>query len=757
MKKTKITALTISAILAVTSMLSGCGGGGTTTSGNSGSNDNGGASADTTTAAATTTAAETNGDAGTQKAETKEQPTETIEATALTYAPGTVLRMACGYNSDKTGMSFTADLAGEGITLADGNTYNSGDLKPTWQEVEKRLEIKIEDKYQGNNANNEYQYWDAQLDQVDMLSGTATLLSENGQQGKLVNLAEHLNDMPNFKAYLESNPIVRLSITGAAAGPNAGAIYFSPYFDGVDDIERMPLMRTDWVEKLLNGSGEFTADKSNKTAAPVYTPFMPTSGSIDVDVVKADGSAVETIKKNYDAYGNIVDKMNAVGAMDGVQAVNMLREYIDKTYDGYYGENRADLFIGQNAAWDVDELVALLRCVVANPQTLNGTDSVQGLHSREDNNNQRRVDMFRFAGSLFGVRGLESRLDYLYVGTDGDLHDARNEAATYEALSKMHDMVTEGLISQAFVNAEEVKTEKYLADDSGFMHYDYNQTQTAYNATVLDTANGEKYMAVMVPVSRWNDGTEKYMRFTESWRSVKTDGWAISIAGVSGNNDKLNACLKLIDYAFSPDGQVLMSYGPDAFIKHDDAGNVVTFDFNGKQWPVVSDKSYEDLWALQNGNYTNYARYYIGSTLSFVKSQAFEYQCTHEIGKEGAGHISKAIALGTIKHPALAIADNSWYTSVPAVLPQEVAEANAINELTQLSASGQFGAGKDQMNLLVDIICKGFTGEAGADAAATADKVSKSVADGGWGGSTYLARRNEAWKRLLMFYKSING
>ena len=68
-----------------------------------------------------------------------------------------------------------------------------------------------------------------------------------------------------------------------------------------------------------------------------------------------------------------------------------------------------------------------------------------------------------------------------------------------------------------------------------------------------------------------------------------------------------------------------------------------------------------------------------------------------------------------------------------------------------------FGAAKDQMNLLVDIISKGFTGEAGADAAATADKISKSVADGGWGGSTYLARRNEAWKRLLMFYKSING
>lgn len=749
MKKSRLTALLLTAALTVTSVLSGCGGSTTTTSSNGGGE------------AASTTAANNGGGDSTTAAPAPEGGESTTAAPApaadaLTYASGTTLRMACGYNSDKTGMSFTADLAGEGITLADGNTYHTGDLKPTWQAVQTILDIKIEDKYQGNNASNEYQYWDAQLDQVDMLSGTATLLSENGQKGKLVNLAEHLNEMPNFNAYLQENPIVRLSITGAAAGPNSGAIYFSPYFDGVNDIERMPLMRTDWVEKLLNGSGEFTADKSNNTATPAYTPYMPTSGKVDIDVVKKDGSATETITKDYDAYGNIVDKMNAAGSIDGVTAVNMLREYIDKTYNGYYGENRADLFIGQNAAWDADELVALLRCVVANPQTLNGTDSVQGLHTREDSNNQRRVDMFRFAGTLFGVRGMESRLDYLYVGTDGELHDARNEVETYNALAKMNDMVKEGIISAAFVNEEDVKTEKYLTDDLGFMHYDYNQTQTAYNATALDNASGEKYMAVMVPVARWNDGSEKYMRFTESWRSVKTDGWGISAAGVGTDTDKLNACLKLIDYAYSKEGMILMSYGPDAFIKGS-AGNYETFDFNGEQWPVIADATYQELWDKSNGNYTNYARNYIGSTLSFVKSQAFEYQCTHEVGREGAGYISKAIALGTIKHPELALADNSWYTSVPTVLPQEVAETNAINELTNLSASGQFGSGKDQVNLFVDIIAKGFTGETGADAATTADTVSKAVADGGWGGTTYLSRRNEAWHRLQTFYKTING
>ena len=730
MRKSKFAASILAAVLSVTTLLAGCSVPGSDSSGDSTSNTS-------TSSGDTSTSDNSGGDT----------PGDTV---LLPYADGTVIRMACGYNSDKTGMSFIADIAGEGITLADGKTYNSGDLKPTWQAVQEELKIKIEDKYQGNNGTNEYQYWDAQMDQIDMLSGTATLLSENGQQGKLVNLAAYLDKMPNFKAYLEANPIVRLSITGAATGPNAGAIYFSPYFDGVNDIERMPLMRTDWVVKLLDEGETFEAERSNKTAAPVYQPYMPTTGTVDVEVVKADRSGTETIKKDYSAYGNIVAKMNEAGSIDGVEAVNMLREYIDKTYNGYYGNKRSDLFIGQNAAWDADELVALLRCVVANARTLNGTDSVQGLFSREDDNNQRRVDMFRFAGTLFGVRGMESRLDYLYVGTDGELHDARNEEATYVALARMNDMVKEGLISDAFVKQEAAKTQKYLEEDNGFMHYDYNQTQTAYNATALDNAAGEKYMAVMVPVARWNDGTEKYMRFTESWRSVKTDGWGISARGVADNTDKLNACLALIDYAYSPEGQVMMSYGPDAFVKHDASGKVETFDFNGEQWPVISDKSYEDLWKLSNGSYTDYARQYIGSTLSFVKSQAFEYQCTHEVGKEGAANISYAIKFGTIKHPELALATNSWYTSVPTVLPQEVGETNAINELTNLSASGQFGSSKDQVNLFVDIICKGFTGEAGADAAATADKVANT-----WGGTTYLARRNDAWKRLVAFYNGL--
>ncbi len=666
----------------------------------------------------------------------------------LVFAKGTTLRMATGYNNAKTGMSFDASIAGDGITLANGVTYRTGDLKPTWVEVQNRLGMIFEDVYTGKKAADEFKYWEAQLGQVDMISGTAALLSEYGEQGKLVNIAEYLDKMPNFKAYLEANPIVRLSITG---NTDNGAIYFSPYFDGVNDIERMPLMRADWVVKLLDGEGDFTGEsKAVNTSA--YKPYMPTSGKVTVDVVKKDGSGVESLTKDYSKYGNIVEKMNATANLDGVTAVNMLRDYIDATYNGYYGTTRSDLFVGQNAAWDADELVALLRCVVANPKTLNGTDTVQGLFSREDGNNQRRIDMFRFAGTLFGVRGLESRQDFLYVGTDGKLHDARQEADTYVALERMNAMVKEGLISDSFIAKDSnAKTELMLKNDAGFMHYDYNQTQTVFNETVL--GEGEKYMAVMVPVARWYDGSNAdgvFMRFTESWRSVKTDGWGISAEGVAGNQDKLYACLKLIDYAYSAEGQILMSYGPDEFIKTDANGNYVTFNFNGTQMPVIADETFTELWERAGGNYTNYARQYLGSTLSFVKSQAFEYQCTHEVGKEGAGYISTAIGLGTIKHPELAIAENPWYTSIPTVLPHTTNENDQINSYTELKNNFSTSSG-DVINIWVDIIVGGYTIPGMSDAASAANMVKTT-----WKGAQYLSIKQTAFDALLDYYETLN-
>ncbi|MCR4617494.1 MAG: hypothetical protein K5669_04820 [Lachnospiraceae bacterium] len=727
--KRKALMKTAAAVFAAAMMLTGCAGGSDVSD-----------LVDQATTEVTETPADT-----TEPAADTETPAEP-EVDPLEIAEGTTLVMSCGYNNAKTGMRFDAEVAGDGVTLADGVTYHTGDFKPTWVAIQETLGFEIDDQYAGDKDTDNYTKWTADADtlaSIDMFSGSAAQLQEGGAAGNILNLADYFDVMPNFKAFLDANPVVRMSLTGSIDGDDAGAIYGSPYFDGLDDIEKMPLMRADWVIALLDGEGEFAADASDKTATPVYQPYMPTSGKVTVDVVKADGSGVEQVTKDYDAAGNIVDKMNAAGSISGVEAVNMLRTYIDEAYAGYYGTTRSDLFIGQNAAWDADELVALLRCVCANSATLNADGSkVEGLFPREAANNARRADLYRLASTLFGVRGLESRQDYLFFDKDGVLHDARQEDATYDALLRLNDLVKEGLIAADFVASSEdnaTKSADYIKNDTGFMSYDYNQTQTIFNEDgKLDSDAGEKYMAVMIPVARWDDGTgEQYMRFTESWRSSKTGGWAIA-SHVADDVNKLHACLKLIDYAYTYEGQVLLSYGPEAF-----RNDAVIDDFYGM--PAISEQTYADLWNLAGGNYTNFARQYLGSTLSFHKTQAFEMQCTTAVGKEGLNKVTKAISLGVIKHPVLELQDNMFYTIVPTVLPTTDAQNDLLKQNADLNNS--FSTSKLENNVFLNVIIRGTTAATDADAGVAGADAATMIAND-WNGATYLQVKNQAWDML---------
>lgn len=671
----------------------------------------------------------------------------------LEFEEGTELRIAAGYQKINEAISFQdADITKDGITLADGVTYHTGDLKPTWQFLSEELGITFVDKFSGaGSATKEFAVWENQLDQVDIVAGAASDLNAAGAEGKLIDLSQYLDKMPNFKSYLEENQIARLSITG---NTETGAIYFSPYFDGVDDIERMPLIRADFVRTLLDGDTAYTG--ANRALADyAYTPYMPTSGLVSVESLTADGSGTQTIVKDYSKYGNIIEKMNAQ-PLTGDEAVAMFREYIDATYAGVY-KNRSDLFLGYDAAWDADEMAALLRCAVASLNDVDG-NPISGLYSRETGNTQREVDLFRFAGSLYGVRGMESRSDYLYFDANGQLHDARIESDSYVALERMNALTKEGLICLT----GEASSTNFLEKDAGLMSYDYNQTQTVMNDTKLQ--DGEEYIAIMVPVARWNDGTgESYMRFTESWRSVKTDGWAISAAGVADDENKLNAALKLIDFAFSIQGQITMSYGPDSFIKVKDASVVIeswddvakkyeTFNFNGKQMPVISDATYASLKELTGGNYTNFARRYLGSTLNgFPKSQAFEYQCTSEVGKKGSAVLATAIGAGIIKHPLLAVnTSNMWYTSVPTVLPTTAEQTNVIKGYADLKDN--FSTSKGGYSLFVDVIENGYSVEGiDANANAYAENVKTT-----WNGEQYLIIKQAQWDSLKAFYETLN-
>ncbi len=462
------------------------------------------------------------------------------DADSAAYEKGTVIRLSCAADGEQGSMRFAED------TVLDGVSYRSGDLRPEWQDVQERLGISIEDHYKGDSDSANFIRWQEKLENIDMLSVSAVEMTEAGEAGELVNLAEYLERMPHFKAFLEDNPIIRMSLSLSTDEDHAKAIYASPYLSDPGRIEKMAFMRADWVRSLLDGSGEFSAEMSGRTSLPVYQPFMPVEGKISIEVAKADGSGTETISKDYDRAGNIIAKMNEAGAMSGVDAVNMLRSYIDEAYNGYYGKTRSDLFLGVNAAWDADEMVALLRCVIANAATLNPEGNVTGLFTPQEDSNASRAGLYRLAGVLFGVRGLDSD-GYLYFDGEGCLRDARCEQATYDAMLKLNEMNREGLISTFYVNAgQNVMNAPDPAMYKGFMSYadcDEQFCDTEGNAD-------EAYSAVMIPVSRWNDRGECYMRFTESAGTVQPGGWAISVKGVEGDVNKLNACLALIDHMY---------------------------------------------------------------------------------------------------------------------------------------------------------------------------------------------------------------
>lgn len=679
----------------------------------------------------------------------------------LKYAEGTKLNMAVVHNNAKTTITFDSSLAGDGLKLADGKTYNSGDLKPAWQALQDELKVNFNNVYTGaTSAANEYKAWkNVNFAGVDVVVGNAADMAEDGRAGNMVDLSLYLDLMPNFKKFLKDNPIVNLSVI---SDTTKGSIYYAPYFDGYNDIEKYFIMRVDWVEKLLDGEGEFTAtttDKFGKTTA--YTPYMQTSGKLEVNSLTADGSTTQTITKNYDTkYGNIVDYMNKNVTADttGVELVNMLRGYIDEAYNGIYGNNRSHLFTGYDACWDADELVALLRCIVTNTFTLTGQNEnkVQGIFPRESELN-RTSDLLSLV-SMFGVRGYESRNDMLYFDGNNVLCDARGSEDMIKAANKLNELYKEGLILANFDKkiGDSAKIGELLyKNNQGFMIYDYCQSQCLYNdhKDIKGKIEGFNLSPVINPVAKWYDGTNEngvWMRFTESWRSVKTNGWGIP---ATCTGDQLKAALKMFDYVYSTDGQILMSYGPDAW------RSGKTIDYKGEQVPEISDAAWDELWKLAAGNFTNYARQYIGSTLpiGYVKDQGFEYQCTTENGKTGAMKVSQAIAKGVIKHVSPEISDNLFYTMVPTVLPLTKANDAQLAEITIIGTNGVFSKTKDKgSNIFLDTIKFGLGSNAElnnthintmpADVAAYMGIYNDKV------GVTYIKVQQNAWTKLKNYY-----
>lgn len=545
----------------------------------------------------------------------------------LTYAANTVISVNAG-NGDKAtscqSIGYRSHELAATVTMPDGVSYNTNDLKPAWKALQNQLNVSISDTY--TYLGSDKQLTDpidkGTLADYDIITASAAAITQN--TSVLVNLNDYLDYMPNYKAFLEANPVTRWSLT---SDPATGAMYYAPYYDGNDDVEKYCMTEYTWVEKMLDSTtydetATFTQQAAAKNLTVTQakaTSYMGKTGSWTVKTSKPgdDGAVPETgyVKVDYDAViaalndttaglgkaladagvtsidktsGNIVDIQNQAinatnGAVTGAQLNKITQEYIKVAYkysdteNGTYGQlygttvngvttKISDVFLSTYAAWDVDLLVALSRCVCTNPTLLGGTvdnlNNIYGLSAREGTT-QRRVDLTALAGELYGIRGMESRYEYMYVGADGSIKDPRLDADSYELVARLSKLTEEGLICTGSGDTYKLNgTERDITKKpSMLMMHDYSNTQSKANWTT-----STKLAPVSTPVSKWDtngDGThETIMRFTESWRSVKNTGFCLTKAGAASSKDKLSACLALVDYMFSNDGQLLMTYGP---------------------------------------------------------------------------------------------------------------------------------------------------------------------------------------------------
>ena len=547
---------------------------------------------------------------GCSKQEAAKAPATAAEpqAAVVTDGGGAPVRMSVTFR----GQRFASFNEATPWVAPDGKTYSKGDLSPTYSYIQDKLNIVIDDvtPKSGSNENELLEAAAATgFKSADVYMGNPRALCDYGVQGYFLPLNEHLDMMPNFKKFLNENPSVALQLT-----QQDGNIYMTPYFDDINSLERMFLMRLDWVRKLLDEpSPSFDTGRSIK---PVYRGYYDYAGGKKVTVGKNN---VKTFKISK----NIVAVQNGLSSQNGASLAKALRDYIDENYmndkTGY--KSRSDLFISAKAAYDGDELIALMRAVKTNPRYLTGEDKDLIIFYARDVNNDNRM---RNAGQLWGIRGTDSRADHWRIAADNTLEDLRLTDDYYMMMDNLNQLYKEGLINQDFDqprgNINNFRSYCFQNND-GFLSYDYAASTVSQHDLLPpeDLAKfGTVFEPVVPPAAKWF-GSD-FEQFSESNRSVKNEGgWGI-VKGIDENT--MNAALLLLDYPFSDDGLEVMTFGPKGLFwsEYTTVG--------GKQVPKLIPAFYEQTLEFTQGNWSNFMRGFVGATL-------------------GIGHVKQTIAIET--------------------------------------------------------------------------------------------------------------
>ena len=594
-------------------------------------------------------------------------------------------------STEQVTVNTAINYEGRGITYQEaapyealnGKTYTSGMIMPVWESIGNALNITFIDTKQTSSTNAQFQaYATAGFAGADVINGTSTQLSEYGVTGNFVDLSKYLNYMPNLNKFLINNPSVRTSMTSAN-----GAIYYTPYFDGFGEIEQMFLMRIDWVQDILDVQSP-TFDAAPYAGTFTVQKVTPAVMNVTVQVANPDGSTRNVVKAHNQ---NILDILAALPTKTGATMANAFRTYIQSVYGNQGYAKLSDVFVGTDAAYDTDELVALMYVIKANPQFLTrefgtGTNttavpktSVEVYFARTSQTS--RIRNFFRGLEMYGVRGAFSRYQWAYFNENGQVEDARVQTRTLDAVDQLQKMYSDSLIPVNFDEGSNYDWRAVLLQQSfGFMTYDYNASSTPNGyitaAQALDPTF--RFESVLPPVVDWM-GNGEYFHFSEATRAVKAEAWGIP-AHVEANPVKLARILTLFDklYDYSSNDSIgnIHLYGPAGWID----GSI---EYNGEDIPRISSAALAEMQAKTSGNMINYLRRYVGATMPIghIRGLGLEYQTLSDQGITGIERINVAVQAGTFRLAGVYPSSNPWYQFVPTLFALTATESADINTL----------------------------------------------------------------------------
>ena len=589
---------------------------------------------------------------------------------------------------------------------------SNGTLLPTWRAFQSYTNTTIKDAtdYSKDSDNN---VWTAVKENgfknendssrmIDIIYNTTSNFGKTTD--KLTALDDYIADgkMPNFKKYLDANPDVAKMLN------KSGHIYYTPYFDGQDDIERMFIMDTALTKTVLDSTSGWDTTTTNGGANPsanvvqggFYQPFT------NADYNYTEDTKVNVLFENK-VYGvtifktkNIIKQQNELLAKGctGQELAQQFISYIKEAYDdlfknGYYS-NPSDLFISDSAAYNADDLIALMRVVKANPGMISGDANAEitTFFPRAASNN-RAENIFDLS-QIWGVQGVDGESNNFYIGGDGKVHAVETTQASYDALEYLSQIYDEGLILKDFyTDANNPKGngtgfldkfyKKTLADSAyGFMMYDYSAATCAANdisdgigtkATARKNGFDSNYeckgiTAILAPLTYWATGSEwtpndaitsrtgkTLTRYYESNRALKGNSWAIPASA-----DNKDGAIRLMDIMFSDLGQMINNYGPTEYWAKPNTTNgdtVANYDENkyyvsddlvaGELAPILSPQVKSQI-ATSGKDFWSYSREYLGSThgVGNVRPKGVNLQATNAYAQAGIANIQSAFTVG---------------------------------------------------------------------------------------------------------------